>query len=341
MAGWRRITGFGGILAGSVLVVGTLAIGGLGAAAAGERLLDLARPELTETGLTALRSDFTRATTANDELQGWLLPTYAAAEGRTAEAFGPEFTARYPDLAAAAAAGPDTIAFTDRAITNLERHQHDFEQADDIPLSRLPLDVAPSIMLVLGAGLIVAGGLALRSAGRASSGAVWALGAIGALLVVFTLATSAPAKSAAADRLIGSLNITPQTAADTRARLDQQVAGAQELETLVLPDLQARLGLSDAAFDELLRQEAPTVAGLRGNLSDSIRRFEIDARVREEGHDEFAAIRDVPIRALPWVYVASGVVAVLAALVSVVAARRRTPVTAAPGAPVTPATPVP
>jgi hypothetical protein len=335
----RFVAGVGGVVAGLVLVVGTFAVGGFGAAAAGERLLDMARPELTEEGLAALRADLTTAGTAGQEIQTQLVPAYAAAEGLTVEQFTPVLAARYPLLAAAGAEGEATLAFTDRAVTNLEAHQDDFEKADDIPVPGLPLSVAPVFTLVFGVALIAGGALIVRASRRevpTGNRGVWTLAVIGALLVVFTLASGTPGKIAAADDLIDSLNITEQSAIETRQRLEVQLAGAEQFESEALPDLQRALRMSDAAFDAALRASAPTVASLRGRVPEFLTRFEVDVVIREQGHDEFAAITDAPTHLVPWLYVVGGTIAVAAAAPALLArARRRQPsATAVPSVPV-------
>lgn len=231
-------------------------------------------------------------------------------------------------MTAAAAEAAGTVAFTDTAITNLEAHQGDFEAADDIPVPFLPLTVAPALTLLLGAALLVAGVLALlRPAGRAAAAIVFA---VGALLVVFTVVGDMSRKVNAADDLIDSLNITEASAVETRHRLEVQLAGARELDGQVLPDLQARLGLDDRQFAAYLGDTAPALAALRGDFERRVERFEIDVRIREQGNDEFEAIRDVPTRSLPWVYFLGGLVAAGCGTVSLL---RRRPLETTPARP--------
>jgi hypothetical protein len=163
---------------------------------------------------------------------------------------------------------------------------------------------------------------------------------------VFTLGSGTPDKVAAADDLISSLNITSQSAVETRHRLEVELAGARELESAVLPDLQQALRMSDAQFEGFLQTNAPTVASLRGRIPEFINRFEVDVLIREQGNDEFAAIDGVPIRVLPWLYIAAGLIAVAAAVPALVSASRRreptlvaVPVGASPSA--APPAPVP
>jgi hypothetical protein len=317
----HRIVGIGALVAGLVLAIGTFAVGGFRSAAAGERLLDLSRPELTEEGLAALRADFTTASTLGSEIGTQLFPLAAGAEGLTLEAYLSGLATRYPALAASGAESTETLTFTDRAITNLEAHQEDFERADDLPVPGVPLTVAPYVTLALGVVLLVAGAVLLRGRGGSGVVPVWIVAATGVLLIGSTLVTGTPGKVAAADRLIDSLNITSESAQETRARLEVQVAGAAELEGRFLPELREQLGLTDAAFRDLLVARTPTVAATVGRIPALIERFEVDVRIREDGHDEFAAIEDVPIRALPWLYIVSGAIALLAAASALAALR--------------------
>ena len=316
----RRVAGVAGIVAGLVLIVGTFAVGGFRAAAAGERLLDLSRPELTKEGAAALRRDFDNVTAAGSETQTVIVPAYAAAEGMTLLQFGPVFLARYPALAKAAGEAQSTAAFTNKAITNVEAHQKDFAPADSIPVSFLPLTVAPAITLGLGVILVVAGLLSLRpGVGR---GPVVAVLVTGVVILGFTFGGGTFHKVNAAHDLISSLNITKASAVDTRNRLNVQEAGGRELSSRVLPDLQAKLHMSDEQFNTYLTTNAPHLAKIHADIDAALARFEVDARIREKGFDEFGIIRDVPIRALPWLYVASGALAVLGAGAALLVLRR-------------------
>src|ERR1700730_348846 len=122
----ERAAGTAGILAGLALGIGTLVLGGFTAAAAGQRLLDVSRPELTKSAVQSLRVDFDKAVRAAGETQSVIVPTYATAENMTTDQFVPVFLSRYPAVAKASQEGPGTIQFTDKAIKNLEHRQADF-----------------------------------------------------------------------------------------------------------------------------------------------------------------------------------------------------------------------
>jgi hypothetical protein len=316
----RRVAGATGIVAGLILVVGTFAVGGFRAAAAGERLLNLSRPELTKEGSAALRRDFNNVNATGTEIATVILPAYAQAEGLTVDQLSGVLAARYPAVAKEAAEAPSTAVFTEKAISNIEAHQHDFAPADDIPTSFLPLTVAPAITLGLGIVLIVSGVFALRrSLGR---GPLVAMLVTGVVILAFTFGGGTFHKVNAAHDLISSLNITQASAQETRSRLNTATAGGQELASKLLPDLQAKLGMSDQQFSAFLAARTPHLAVIQANVGRAISRFEIDARIREQGFHDFGIIRDVPIRALPWLYVVSGAIAVVGVGIALIAYRR-------------------
>jgi hypothetical protein len=316
----RRVAGVMGVVAGLTLVVGTFAVGGFRAAAAGERLLNLSRPELTKEGTVALRRDFNNVNATGVEIATVIIPAYAQAEGVRVDQLPGLLAVRYPALAKEAAEAPSTAVFTEKAISNIEAHQHDFAPADDIPTSFLPLTVAPAITLGLGIVLIVSGLFALRrSSGR---GPLIAMLVTGIVILAFTFGGGTFHKVSATHDLISSLNITKASADETRSRLDTATAGGQELASKLLPDLQAKMGMSNQQFDAFLTARAPHLAVIRSDVGRAISRFEIDARIREQGFRDFGIIKDVPIRALPWLYVVSGVLAVLGGGVALIAYRR-------------------
>jgi hypothetical protein len=308
-----------GILAGLVLVVGTLATGVIRSAPAGQRLLDLARPVFTNAGLSAQRQDFNDLQAVGTEVGTVIVPAYARAAGINPGQFASVLNARYPAFAKATVEAPSTAAFANKAITNLEAHRSDFAPADSMPTSSLPLVAAPIITLGLGVALIVVGALALRT--RVQRGLVVTILLLGVALLGFTLGTRTFHKVAATHDLLASLNLTKAGAVETRQRLVVQEAGAAELQTRVLPDLQAKLGLSDPQFAAFLQDRAPHLAGLRGDLVGAVDHFAVDANVRERGFKDFQRVKRVPLRLLPWLYVIAGALAILGGAVTLFAWR--------------------
>jgi hypothetical protein len=318
-----------GIAAGLVLVVGTLATGALSSAPAGQRLLDLARPVLANAGLAAQRQDFNDLSAVGSEVGTVIVPTYARAEGMSPNQFASVLAARYPAFAKATVDAPGTAAFANKAITNLERHRDDFAPADSMPMRSLPLVAAPVITLVVGVALIVFGGLALRT--RRRLGPVVAVLLLGVALVGFTFGTRTFHKVDATNDLLGSLNLTRASAVDTRQRLVVQEAGATELQTRILPDLQAKLGVSDREFAAFLQSRTPHLAVLRSDLVGAVDQFAVDAHLRERGFRDFQTVKKVPLRTLPWLYVVAGLLAIVGGAVTLLAWRRQ-PATAGPAA---------
>lgn len=326
----RVVAGVVGIAAGVFLIVTSLWIGGFRAAAAGEVLLDHTRGEVSADGLRALRHDFDRARAATDLLRDEVLPGLATQLGVTPAQLDTALRARYPAVAKGLEQGPEIEASTDAGIANLEKHQDDFDAADSLPVWFLPLTVAPGITIGVGIVLLVLGVFVLLRPGRRG----WLVGlcVAGVLLAVVPLATRGPQKASDAKSLIDSLNITQESAEGTRARFNTVVAFTRQLQDEVVPDVAQALGTTPQALVADLEQRFPLLAESKGDIASFFGRFEADVRIREEGVDEFAVIRDVPTQVIPWLSIGAGIAVALAAGIALILGRRE-PGPVAPVAP--------
>ena len=119
------------------------------------------------------------------------------------------------------------FASIDTTVSNLEAHQDDYDAADAIPTSLIPLSVMPWFALAFGLLLIGLGVWAWVQPGRASA-AVVALA--GAILITFTLVAQLPSKGAKAEQLLDSLNIDEEIATRTRTEFETFKAGTEDLK---------------------------------------------------------------------------------------------------------------
>ena len=154
--GWAlRLAPWVAILCGLTLVLAIIASSTFSRADDGQRATDLVRAELTRQGLARHRADYELAKNGVQQFYDEALPAFAMQLGITPQAFGQIVEARYPAVGKLADPSVRAQSFTlaDSIVTNLERHQHDFEEADAIPVSWLPMTVGPWVGVVVGVAL--------------------------------------------------------------------------------------------------------------------------------------------------------------------------------------------
>ena len=311
----RRIAAVVGLTVGAVLLIATLASSLFSRADAGEAATDLVRPELTVEGVTQHRADFELTKRATDQLLDEAMPTIGDVLGLSATQLG----ARYPSITAAGAQRSTIYPFAERIVANLERHQADFDAADDIPLAGLPMTAAPSIAVVAIVVLIACALLTFLRRGR-----VWliALAAFALLMIVAPFATDYPDKARKADAVLDSLNVSHELAAQTRAHFDTMVAASEEFEQKTVPDLVAATGGSRSRLDQQLAAEFPALAEGRQQFAAVFRRYDERVSIRERGVDSVIEAKRFPLEAVTWWMVVAGAVVFAAAALALAYERR-------------------
>ena len=311
----RRVAAVVALTVGLVLLVAVLVSNLFSRAEAGEAATDLVRPELTVEGIKQHRADFELTKRATDQLVDETMPAVGEALGLSAV----QLEARYPRIAAAGAQRSTIYPFAERIVANLERHQADFQSADDIPLAGLPMTAAPPIALAAIGVLIAGAALTWLRPGRVL---LIGLAGFALLLVVAPFATGYPDKASKADAVLDSLNVSHDLAAQTRAHFDTMAAAADEFEHKTVPDLVAVTGGSSSRLDQQLAAEFPAVAEGRRQFAAVFRRYDERVTIRERGVDSVEEAKRFPLEAVTWWMVVAGAVLFTAAALSLAYERR-------------------
>ena len=178
--------------------------------------------------MVRLRNDVTTVDEASTAVVEQVFPAFAQELGISQAEFEQRLRTSHPEAASAFLDQRDAIfASIDTTVSNLEAHQDDYDAADAIPTSFIPLSVMPWFALAFGLLLIGLGVWAWVQPGRASA-AVVALA--GAILITFTLVAQLPSKGAQAEDLLDSLNIDEEIATRTRTEFETFRAGTEDLK---------------------------------------------------------------------------------------------------------------
>jgi hypothetical protein len=238
------------VVSGLVLVAVPLAESALDGARAGDDLVELASPVLSDDGLAKLRADFDTLAATGTALTEQGIPHLAAQTGRTTDEFVAAIGATDPELARALADLPAVNALGGRIVTNLERRQGEFDSAASLPGLGLDLEQGAWLLLGTGAALIALGVVGLV---RPRRGVVVALAVAGALLVAGPLALGYPDKTSDTDALLDSLRPFSVAKVEEReAGLATVEAVLDGMDGLILPAVAASTGTSvDAVAADL------------------------------------------------------------------------------------------
>jgi hypothetical protein len=317
----RRIPAVVAIVIGATMIIGLVAMSGFSKASDGEDLIRDAGPTTSNTGVVRLRKDVTILNQASDDVVTKVFPAFAQQLGIDDTEFARRLRATHPAAEKAFLDQRTTIfASVDKTASNLEAHQDDYDAADAIPTSWLPLTIMPWLAMGFALALVAVGVWAWRRPGRASMAA---LAGVGVLLIAFTLGTELPRKSHQTERLLDSLRIDEQVATRTRAEFDTFKAGTDDLRQ-VFVELAAASGQTPAELGRAIRQQLPAVAQVAQD-SSILDRLAGEVSFREDHIDEFAAVKDVPLELVSWSYVVFGGVLVVAGGVGLLLAEDRRP----------------
>jgi uncharacterized membrane protein YphA (DoxX/SURF4 family) len=306
----RKISGGLVILVGVVFIVVTLINNLFAVGPAFEEMITDFRPLLAEESLNTARADVAVLEAAGEEFQTAVAPGMAEALGMTPEEFAGMVQGQYPAVAQGMQALPEITATFSGLIDTLDSQRALFESADAIPSDDLPATTVPWIITISGL-LAIAAGVMLFMPGR-----VWAIVAVvlGAVLLIATFALNLPQKAADADELNENLaQIYTQELIDG-ATGSLAIVGAmgEEMQTKMLPDLAAALGMSPDELNAFMGQNFPATAAAMQSMPESLPRFEGFVGTFAMNLDNYETIQPVSFTPIIWMMVIGGILILLA-----------------------------
>jgi hypothetical protein len=306
----RKISGGLVILVGIVFIVVTIANNLFAVGPAFEEMIDDFRPLLLQESLDSARADIAVLDAAGQEFESAVAPGMAQALGMTPEEFGGMVQSNYPAVAQGMQALPEITGTFSGLIDTLESQQDLFASADAIPTDDLPATTVPWIITISGL-LAIAAGVMLFAPGR-----VWGIVAtvLGVVLLIATFALSLPQKAADADELNDQLEpiYTQELIDGATASLGVVSAMGDEMQTKMLPDLAAQMGMSPDELNAFLGENFPATAAAMQSMPESLPRFQDFVGVFAVNLDNYETIQPVSFTPIIWMMVIGGALIVLA-----------------------------
>jgi len=306
----RKISGGLVILVGVVFIVVTLINNLFAVGPAFEEMITDFRPLLAEESLNTARADIAVLEAAGEEFQTAVAPGMAQALGMTPEEFAGMVQGQYPAVAQGMQALPEITATFSGLIDTLDSQRALFESADAIPTDDLPATTVPWI-ITISALLAIVIGVMLFMPGR-----VWPILAVvlGAALVITTFVLDLPQKAADADELNENLTTIYTQELIDGATGSLAVVGAmgEEMQTKMLPDLAAALGMSPDELNAFMGENFPATAAAMQSMPDSLPRFEAFVGTFAMNLDNYETIQPVSFTPIIWMMVIGGILILLA-----------------------------
>lgn len=309
------------LAAGLAMIVLPLAFNSFTRADQAQQLLNGARPIVTP---PALQQQFVAGLqTASQTEQLLIGPGFAQLASDLGEApaqFQAQVDAQWPAIAGAQQQASAIDATTLTILTNLERHQHDFQLADSIPVSGFPLTSSIWILVVFGVIVIAAALWLLFRPGLVPAVAITALGVV---FVVSAFALNLPGKASAAHQVLSSLTISPAKDAKIQADFETVSAAFGQVQTQLLPQVAQAVGTDPAALSSQLDAAVPGLAAGLSQIPSILDRFHGAIVFREANVNNVPPVRSFPFQELLWAEIALGAVVAVGGGLSVMVSRSR------------------
>jgi hypothetical protein len=274
-----------------------------------EEMIDDFRPLLQEEPLAQAQADVDGLAAAGEEFQTKVAPAMAQQLGLTPEEFSGMVQSEYPAVALGMEALPEITATFSGLIETLDSQRELFESADAIPTDDLPANTVPWIILISGLLAIVSGVLMFLP------GRTWSIVAVvvGAGLVIGTFALSLPQKASDADELNENLSTiyTQELIDGATASLVVVSAMGEQMQTEMLPDLAAQLGMTQDELNAFMGENFPATAAAMQTMSDSLERFDAFVGVFATNLENYETIQPVSFSPIIWAMVVGGIIMVL------------------------------
>jgi hypothetical protein len=300
----RKVPAMVVLVAGLVMIALPLAFNAFSTASQAQQLLDGARPIVAPPYLQQeFIAGLQTASQTEQLLTGPGFALLASDLGETQAQFQAQVDTQWPAVASAQQQAPAIDAATQAILTNLERHQQDFQQASAIPISGFPLVSAIWVLVAFGALVVAAAAWFLLRPGLAPAIAITALGVV---FVVSAFAASLPAKASAAHQVIASLTITPAKNAKILGQFDTVTAAFGQVQTQLLPQLAQQLGTDSGTLSSQLDTEVPGLAGDLSQIPLILDHFGGAIQFRENNVNNVPPVRGFPFQALMWADIALG-----------------------------------
>ena len=319
---WQRRTAGWLVAAVGAAFIVTVIVGSLfSVGPAFERMSDGFSPIMKPAPIGQLQSDLKGLSAVSAEFGTKAVPMLSQALKMSPEQFRAYMGQQYPAMATGMKQLPAIVTQFQGVVGTLQAEQGRFARADAIPTSNLPATTVPWGLLAAGIVLL---GLGLLMAVRPTR--LWAglAVAVGASLLVGSLALSLPGKASASDTMNNHLKpvYTAQMLTGAKGALTVVGAMGQEMQTKMLPALGRQLGMDQAQLQGFLTQNLPATAAGIQVMPQALARFDGLLKTFDAHLADYDTLKPVSFVMVVWIMIAGGIVALLAGAWGLIARRK-------------------
>jgi hypothetical protein len=322
----RRVVGAITLTVAAYLIVIPFALSLFSRTRDAQHLADRYRPIMSEQGLNNFRANLALVNAGGTELFNKFLPSLQDKLGLSEVELNDFIATNYPHVAAFLTRVPQTVKYLNPATQNVLAQQDNFASADAFPVAGVPVTLGPWALLALGIVLAVVGVLILMTDRVAGSWAsIGAILLVGIGLVVGPLALGWFDKTDAADHVAQAAR-GPFSVAVSNATVNDTFnfnAAFIEMRKAMFPAVAQKLGMSDSEFNTYLHTDFPALMKFLDKWDASIYQGARALSLSQIQYmDEFHNADATPYKALPWLFMAPGVVLLIGAAYGLAGRRR-------------------
>jgi hypothetical protein len=318
-----RTAGIVAMLVGIGLIVTPLVTSMFSRTTAANHLTDTVRPAMSQAAFASATTDLNSVVTAFHQLTDELVPALATQAHQSPTEFVGELQATYPQIKAGLANFNTAVANARRILAILTAQRANYDSADSLPVSGVPVTAAPWAYLAAGVVFFLLG---LGCLLRRSAAALVALLVVALGIAIVPLATSQPSKLSDTKALVNSLRTTlsPQAAATARMQYTTFATMLAVFDTKTLPAFATATHQTDAQLAQTVTEKAPLLVPGQPDVQRILAKFGGLTVALVSQVNNYHRTEQLPLKWLAWLFVIPGFV--LAALAGVaLVSRRRAP----------------
>jgi hypothetical protein len=287
-----------------------------------QHLKDYYQPVMSTRGVQEFRANLQLVNAGGNELYNAFLPQIQHDLGLDATQLTAFVGQNYPAVAAFLTRAPQVVKYLNPATQKVLAQQHNFHDAAEFPLTGIPVTAGPWALLGLGLGLAVIGVVILRTERRLPLVVVTLVGlalVVGPAALGWFHETDAAEHVAEAARGPFSVAVSNATVDDTY----KFNAAFTEMRQAMFPAIGRQLGKTPAQTDAFLHTTFPAMMRFLDAWDQYIYRgAHVLSLSQIRFMDEFHNVDATPYTALPWIFMAPGVVLLVVGAYGLFASRR-------------------
>lgn len=315
----KRLPAFGVLAIGVIVLVVLFANNLFSVSGAFEDLTDGFRPAMSDEALATAKADVAALGAVSDEFSNQIAPAVAQALQMSGDELNTFLGTNFPAVAHGVSQLPDIVSELSGVMDLLSDQQSNFEKADAIPMSSLPVTTVPWIILLIGIAAIV---VAIVMLGKVQQ--AWLIAVIlGVVVVAVAVGLSFLPKANAADDLNDALRPVYTEELVAYAGQSVGVVGAmgQQLQAEMLPALAQQLDMDEAAMQDFLGG-FPATSGALADFDATLDRFQGLVTTFDSQLDNYNAITDTVLSPVVLVVLVGGLLIIVCGIWAFLAARR-------------------